>query len=285
MSSVYIIEVNPRSSRTVPFLSKATGFSLADIATEVILGHSLKEQGIFGIYPDGKGPLVRQGARLLLRTRSSGLDAYLSPEMKSTGEAIGYDKRSHSRAMYKALQASGMKLQNYGTVVVTLADEDKEEALPLVRSFYNMGFNIAATEGTAAFLKNNGIRTRRLGKLSEGSSEILDLIRCGLRELRHQHARCLLRHAQQGRRVHPPLRDRKRRHDLHLARHRPHRYGGAGGDDHLRLHHQRGVKILFWKADGLPGSFAKGFREELPGSLFVVQTSHFDRFLYSGFSS
>ena len=174
---VYIIEVNPRSSRTVPFLSKATGFSLADIATEVILGRSLKEQGIFGIYPDEK-PRHYVKVPVFSSNKIKGLDAYLSPEMKSTGEAIGYD-RSLSRAMYKALQASGMKLQNYGTVVVTLADEDKEEALPMVRSFYNMGFNIAATEGTAAFLKKNGIRTRRLGKLSEGSSEILDLIRSG----------------------------------------------------------------------------------------------------------
>ena len=174
---VYIIEVNPRSSRTVPFLSKVTGFSLADIATEVILGRSLKEQGIFGIYPDEK-PRHYVKVPVFSSNKIKGLDAYLSPEMKSTGEAIGYD-RSLSRAMYKALQASGMKLQNYGTVVVTLADEDKEEALPMVRSFYNMGFNIAATEGTAAFLKKNGIRTRRLGKLSEGSSEILDLIRSG----------------------------------------------------------------------------------------------------------
>lgn len=174
---VYIIEVNPRSSRTVPFLSKATGFSLADIATEVILGRSLKEQGIFGIYPDEK-PRHYVKVPVFSSNKIKGLDAYLSPEMKSTGEAIGYD-RSLSRAMYKALQASGMKLQNYGTVVVTLADEDKEEALPMVRSFYNMGFNIAATEGTATFLKKNGIRTRRLGKLSEGSSEILDLIRSG----------------------------------------------------------------------------------------------------------
>ena len=174
---VYIIEVNPRSSRTVPFLSKATCFSLADIATEVILGRSLKEQGIFGIYPDEK-PRHYVKVPVFSSNKIKGLDAYLSPEMKSTGEAIGYD-RSLSRAMYKALQASGMKLQNYGTVVVTLADEDKEEALPMVRSFYNMGFNIAATEGTAAFLKKNGIRTRRLGKLSEGSSEILDLIRSG----------------------------------------------------------------------------------------------------------
>ena len=86
------------------------------------------------------------------------MDAYLSPEMKSTGEAIGYDNKLH-RAMYKAMIASGIKVQNYGTVVVTLADEDKEEALPLVRRFYDMGFNIEATVGTALFLKEQGIRT------------------------------------------------------------------------------------------------------------------------------
>ena len=98
--------------------------------------------------------------------------------MKSTGEAIGYDDKM-PRAMYKALQASGMKLQNYGTVFVTLADEDKEEALPLVRRFYDMGFNIEVTAGTAAFLKKHGIRTRVRRKISEGSEEILDSIRAG----------------------------------------------------------------------------------------------------------
>ena len=174
---VYIIEVNPRSSRTVPFLSKATGFSLADIATEVILGKSLKEQGIFGIYPDEKKCHYVK-VPVFSSNKIKGLDVYLSPEMKSTGEAIGYD-HSLSRAMFKALTASGMKLQNYGTVVVTLADEDKEEALPIVRSFYNMGFNIAATVGTANFLKKNGIRTHALGKISEGCTEILDFIRSG----------------------------------------------------------------------------------------------------------
>ena len=107
-----------------------------------------------------------------------GLDAYLSPEMKSTGETIGYDDKLH-RAMYKAMVASGMNIQNYGTVMVTLADEDKEEALPLVRRFYDMGFNIEATIGTANFLREHGIRTRVRGKLSEGSDEIIESIRSG----------------------------------------------------------------------------------------------------------
>ena len=174
---VYIIEVNPRSSRTVPFLSKSTGYSLADIATEVILGKSLKEQGIFQLYPEEKKRYYVK-VPVFSWNKIKGLDAYLSPEMKSTGEAIGYDDKLH-RAMFKALQASGMKLQNYGTVLVTLADEDKEEALPLVRRFYDMGFNIEATIGTAQYLKEHGIRTRVRGKISEGSTEILDSIRSG----------------------------------------------------------------------------------------------------------
>jgi carbamoyl-phosphate synthase large subunit len=175
--NVYIIEVNPRSSRTVPFLSKSTGYSLADIATEVILGKSLREQGIFDIYPDEKKRwYVKVPVFSFQKIR--GLDAYLSPEMKSTGEAIGYDDKLN-RALYKALQASGMHLQNYGTVFATIADKDKDEALPLIRRFYNLGFNIEATKGTANFLRENGIKTRTLAKLSEGSDEIADALRQG----------------------------------------------------------------------------------------------------------
>ena len=175
--NVFIIEVNPRSSRTVPFLSKATGYSLADIATEVILGKSLKEQGIFDIYPDEKKRWYVK-VPVFSFNKLRGLDAYMSPEMKSTGEAIGYDDKLN-RALYKALQASGMHLQNYGTVFATIADKDKEEALPLIRRFYNLGFNIQATEGTAVFLKSNGIRTHMLQKISEGSEEIPNAIRQG----------------------------------------------------------------------------------------------------------
>ena len=175
--NVYIIEVNPRSSRTVPFLSKATGYSLADIATEVILGKSLKEQGIFDIYPTERNRHYVK-VPVFSFNKIKGLDSYLSPEMKSTGEAIGYDDKLN-RALYKALQASGMKLQNYGTVLATIADCDKEEALPLIRRFYNLGFNIEATEGTAEFLKKNGIRTHVLQKIGEGSEEIPEALRQG----------------------------------------------------------------------------------------------------------
>ncbi len=175
--NVYIIEVNPRSSRTVPFLSKSTGYSLADIATEVILGKSLKEQGFFDIYPEEKKRWYAK-APVFSFSKIRGLDAYLSPEMKSTGEAIGYDDKLN-RALYKALQASGMKLQNYGTIFATIADKDKEEALPLIRRFYNLGFNIEATKGTADFLKQHGIRTKILKKLGEGSDEIQEALRQG----------------------------------------------------------------------------------------------------------
>ncbi|MBO6162596.1 MAG: carbamoyl-phosphate synthase large subunit [Eubacterium sp.] len=175
--NVYIIEVNPRASRSVPFLSKSSGYSLVDIATKVMLGQSLGEQGIQpGVAPEKQFWYVKAPAFSFEKLH--GMDAYLSPEMKSTGEAIGYDRKL-KRAFYKALQASGIKMKDYGTVMVTLADEDKEEALPLVRRFYQLGFNIEATVGTATFLKENGIRTRLRGKLSDGSDEVLKSIRAG----------------------------------------------------------------------------------------------------------
>ncbi len=174
---VYIIEVNPRSSRTVPFLSKSTGYSLADIATEVILGKSLKELGIFSLYPEEKKRWYCK-VPVFSHKKINGVDAYLSPEMKSTGEAIGYDDDLY-RAFYKALQASGMNVQNYGTILVTIADKDKEEALPLIRRFYDLGFNIEATHGTATFLKEHGIKTRIKGKISDGTSDIPNSMRQG----------------------------------------------------------------------------------------------------------
>lgn len=176
-NDVYVIEVNPRSSRTVPFLSKATGYSLADIATMCNLDISLQEQGIFDTYPKEKERYYVKVPAFSF-SKLNGMDAYLSPEMKSTGEAIGYDEKLH-RAMYKAMVASGFTLRNYGTVVVSVADEDKEETLPIIRRFYNMGFNIEATTLTGEFLKANGIKTRIRHKPSEGSEEVLESIRAG----------------------------------------------------------------------------------------------------------
>ncbi|MBR0133198.1 MAG: carbamoyl-phosphate synthase large subunit [Lachnospiraceae bacterium] len=175
--NVYIIEVNPRSSRTVPFLSKATGYPIADIATRVMLGSSLKEQGIFDIYPEERHKYFVKVPAFSF-SKLGGMDSYLSPEMKSTGEAIGYDEKLH-RAVYKAMIASGLKLKNYGTVLVSVADEDKEETVPLIRRFYNMGFNIEASPLTGEVLKKNGIRTRIRHVPSEGSDELLESIRAG----------------------------------------------------------------------------------------------------------
>ena len=175
--NVYVIEVNPRSSRTVPFLSKATGYSLADIGTLAMLGVTLPEQGLRERYPKEKTRYyVKVPAFSFSKLR--GMDAYLSPEMKSTGEAIGYDAKLH-RAAFKAMTAAGLTLRNYGTVLVSVADEDKEEAIPLIRRFYNMGFNIEATTLTGEILKAHGIRTRIRRKPSEGSEEVLDSIRAG----------------------------------------------------------------------------------------------------------
>ncbi len=174
---VYVIEVNPRSSRTVPFLSKSTGVPMAHIATQVILGKTLRELGITEVYgKEKKRWYVKAPAFSFAKIR--GMESYLSPEMKSTGEAIGYDNKL-TRALYKALQSSGMTVANYGTIFLTIADKDKQDALPLVRRFYDLGFNIEATKGTAEFLRQHGIRTRTRRKLSEGSTEIIDSLRQG----------------------------------------------------------------------------------------------------------
>ena len=175
--NVYVIEVNPRSSRTVPFLSKSTGVPMAKIASKVMLGESLKSQGYdMTLYPDRKRWFVKTPAFSFSKIK--GVDSYLSPEMKSTGEAIGYDDML-TRALYKSLQASGMQVLNYGTLLVTVSDADKEKALPLIRRFYDLGFNVEATRGTAKFLKDHGIRCRTLGKFSEGSNDIERSLRQG----------------------------------------------------------------------------------------------------------
>ena len=174
---VFVIEVNPRASRSVPFLSKSTGCGLVGIATKAMLGVSLREQGITEMHlPDRKRWYVKAPAFSFAKL--TGMDAYLSPEMKSTGEAIGYDKRLN-RALYKALQAAGIPMLNYGTVLVTVADEDKEETLPLVKRFRDIGFNIEATTCTADFLAAHGIRVKKLANIHEGSEETLDSIRSG----------------------------------------------------------------------------------------------------------
>ena len=176
-NDLYIIEANPRSSRTVPYLSKVTGVPMIELATRAMLGERVRDMGF------GTG-LYRKPAYFAVKVpvfsfeKLMDVDTHLGPEMKSTGEAIGYDKK-FTRALYKALQSSGMHVENYGTIFVTLADKDKEEALPLIRSFYNLGFNIESTKGTGDFLKQHGIRTRIKKNISEGINEILESIRKG----------------------------------------------------------------------------------------------------------
>ena len=175
-NDVYIIEVNPRSSRTVPFLAKSTGVPVANIATKVMLGDKLKDLGYVGLRENRKRWYVKSPTFSF--SKITGMDVVLSPEMKSTGEAIGYDY-SLNRALYKSLRASGLRVSNYGTILVTIANEHKETALPLIRRFYELGFNIEATEGTARFLRENGVKTRIKKKISEGSEEILESIKKG----------------------------------------------------------------------------------------------------------
>ncbi len=176
--NVFIIEVNPRSSRTVPFLSKTTKTAMANIATKVIMGRKLK---YFGYKTEVKqSPDKRYYVKVptFSFAKIRGLDAILGPEMKSTGEAIGYDD-TLDKALYKALQASGMKISNYGTVFITVSDKDKNEALKVATRFYELGFNLIATSGTANFLKENDIRCKVVEKISSGSDDILDWIKSG----------------------------------------------------------------------------------------------------------
>lgn len=210
---------------------------LADIATRVMLGHSLREQGIVEVMaPEKEKWYVKAPAFSFSKLR--GMDAYLSPEMKSTGEAIGYDKRL-TRALYKAMQSSGMNVANYGTIFVTIADSDKAEALPLIRRFYDMGFNIEATRlEPPEFLKANGIRTRIRKKLSEGSEEILDSLPAGTRQLRHQHPRACQPGPRQRRRADSPLRGGEQCDHVHRAGYGAGALGGAGGNHAVHLHHR-----------------------------------------------
>ena len=176
--SVYVLEVNPRSSRTVPFLSKATGVYLVDLATQVIGGRTLNELGV-------KPGLLTANGRWAVKapvfsfSKLHRVEPSLGPEMKSTGEVMGMDK-SYQKALLKALQGAGMALAAHGTVLATLADRDKEEGLTLVERLSNLGFRILATEGTARALEAAGIPVERIAKLHEGSRDIIEAIRAGL---------------------------------------------------------------------------------------------------------
>ncbi|GAA0359828.1 carbamoyl-phosphate synthase large subunit [Bacillus horti] len=174
---VYVLEVNPRSSRTVPFLSKITGIPMANLATKVILGQSLQELGYQGGYhPEADVVSVKVPVFSFAKLRR--VDITLGPEMKSTGEVMGRDVKLE-KALYKGLIAAGMNIPTHGSVLVTVADKDKEEATEVIQRFHQLGFNIVATSGTASRLEEVKIPVTKVKKLSEGTPNLLDQVRTG----------------------------------------------------------------------------------------------------------
>lgn len=177
-NKVYVLEVNPRSSRTVPFLSKITEVPMSHVATKCVLGHSLAEQGYEeGVKPEGNRYFVKAPVFSFAKLRS--VDTTLGPEMKSTGEALGSDI-TLEKALYKALLASGVKVPLRGNVLITVANEDKEEAYKIAKRFSDIGYGIYATAGTAKYLKDKGLYVREAAKVNdEGKNNVLDIIRRG----------------------------------------------------------------------------------------------------------
>lgn len=168
-NQVYMIEVNPRASRTVPFLSKVTGIPMAQLATKAILGTKLTTLGYQnGLYPESTTVHVK--APVFSFTKLQKVETHLGPEMKSTGEVMGSDK-TLEKALYKAFEAAGLHIPEFGTVLFTIADDTKEEAAELAQRFSEIGFSIIATEGTAAYFENLGIRVKAVGKLSDSDKE------------------------------------------------------------------------------------------------------------------
>ncbi len=172
-----VLEVNPRASRTVPYLSKITGIPMAQVATNVMIGRTLREQGYeSGLYRDA--PLIAVKAPVFSFPKLVGVDVGLGPEMKSTGEIMGIE-RDYSGALYKAMIASGVDVPLSGTLVATIADHDKSEAAPLITGFVALGYKVYATEGTARFLASRGIEAIPVGKIRGGDPNLVDLIRSG----------------------------------------------------------------------------------------------------------
>jgi len=171
---VYVLEVNPRASRTVPFMSKITGIPIVKLATSILLGRSLRQQGYrSGLYPEQ--PFVGVKAPVFSFDKLVEVDVSLGPEMKSTGEVMGIDD-SLEKALYKALLASRIDVHYGGRLLATIADKDKAEAIPLLRDFADLGFHLLATAGTAAGLEAAGLLVERVNKIADGSPHILDVI-------------------------------------------------------------------------------------------------------------
>lgn len=179
---VFVIEVNPRSSRTVPFLSKITNIPMARIATNIMLGKTLEQLGFkTGVIPVHDGVFVKVPVFSFAKLRR--VDISLGPEMKSTGEVMGKDK-TLEKALYKALVASGMKIKTYGSVIMTIADKDKEEASVLAKRFQKLGYQILATKGTAKYLQKKNISAIPIDKISDnGQNNLLHMIRSGQAQL------------------------------------------------------------------------------------------------------
>jgi carbamoyl-phosphate synthase large subunit len=177
-SQVYVIEVNPRASRTVPFISKVTGVPMVKVATRVMLGQSLKQQGYSGgLWPVRK--LVAIKAPVFSMSKLTGVDTHLGPEMKSTGEVMGIDY-TFEAALGKAILAAGLALPPQGGVLFSIADRDKPEALPIIRELARNGSKLYATEGTASMIEAAGLPVKMTSKkLSEGHPNIIDLINDG----------------------------------------------------------------------------------------------------------
>ncbi len=174
---VYIIEVNPRSSRTVPFLSKVTNVDMVGIATRIAMGHTLKELGYkSGLVPPK--PYVAVKAPVFSFAKMTDVDIALGPEMKSTGEVMGIDYH-YARALYKAIIGSGIHVSTKGCILFTVADKDKEEMKQLAKAFAELGFEICATEGTAKAIQSMGIDAEVVGKVHERSSDIIQMIKNG----------------------------------------------------------------------------------------------------------
>lgn len=174
---VFVLEVNPRSSRTVPFLSKITNVPMANMATKAILGQSLKEQGYKGgPVPERQGVYVKVPVFSFAKLRR--VDITLGPEMKSTGEVMGKDQ-TLEKALYKGLVASGMKIHTFGTVLFTVADKDKSEALTLAKRFTAIGYQIMATSGTAQYMKDAGLPVKVVDKIGSEGPTLLDVIKNG----------------------------------------------------------------------------------------------------------
>ena len=177
-STVYVLEVNPRSSRTVPFLSKVTGVPMVKLATKIMLGRTLAEMGYSGGLWKRQN-LVAVKAPVFSMSKLAGVDTYLGPEMKSTGEVMGIDTDFRG-AVAKALLAGGMLFRASGSVLLSIADRDKAEAVPLIRALAESGSRLYATEGTAAMVEGLGVPVTLITKkLSEGSPNVVDIIMDG----------------------------------------------------------------------------------------------------------